>query len=220
MKNLAIPFVLFLAALATQCGPPSRSTSTPSESSKQESAENRRVRVRQLMSVLASENEAATNAEKDLLELAQQDASARTIVLNEVISATDAKLTKPSADNHLTLWRSANRLFQRLHATEAIPLMIKFFWYGDGYGGNGTGHYPGRDSLIVLGVDAVPALSTELVNDPNVKTRIILADCLGNIGGPEARQALLLAKESEKSPEVLYAIELSLDAIARESKRP
>lgn len=222
MKNLAIPFVFLLVAVTTQCVLRSDSTVTSGDSRKQEGPEQRRDRARRLVSLLSSANETAAKAEKELLELAQQDPESRTIVLHEVVSASEVVLTK-QVGNHqeqLVFWRSANRLFQQLHATEAIPLMIKFILDGDGYTGNGNNHYPGQDSLRILGVDSVPALARESINNPDVMTRIVVAGCLGDIGGPQAREALLRAKDSEKNQQVLFVIDRGLETIARESKQP
>jgi len=220
--KLKILFITFVVATAIQCatklhGDDSNLQSTrvaPTSGVTQD-----RERVPQLIAALGSEQDVI--AQNELLNLARSSPENRKVVIDELMLRTKEQLQNRQSNQQqvFRFWLSANQVFQKLHATEAIPLLISFISYGDGYAGNGLNHRPAQDSLLMLGPDAIPALSEALSNSPEPLTRMLVADCLGNIGGSEAQVALNRAKEHETNDDVIRYIDASLATIAREAAR-
>lgn len=77
-----------------------------------------------------------------------------------------------------------------------------------------------RNAIIALAHfkdrTAIPDLISLLHEDPRPVIRGTSAWALGRIGGEEARQALLKAKQKEQEEEVLAEIDKGLDMLAEE----
>jgi hypothetical protein len=222
--KLKILFITFMVATAIQCATKLHADDSNLQSTRVASnsgVTQDRERVPQLIAALGSETEQDVNAQNDLLNLARSSPENRKVVIDELILRTKEQLQNRQSNQQqvFRFWLSANQVFQKLHATEAIPLLISFISYGDGYAGNGLNHRPAQDSLFIMGPDAIPSLSEALSNSPEPLTRMLVADCLGNIGGSEAQVALNRAKEHETNGDVIRYIDASLATIAREAAR-
>src|SRR5258708_22825901 len=177
-------------------------------------------KIDELIARLGSKSrEERTRTENELLGLAARSLQTHRTIIDRLILRSEAmQLNRLQANSrdHFLVWLIANHLFQKLLATDAIDLLITNINYGDGYTGNGSDHYPGKDSLIILGADAVPQLSKALLINKDGWTRSQVALCLGNIGGAEAKLALEHALKTELDRDVGRYIEFSIATISRE----
>lgn len=78
-------------------------------------------------------------------------------------------------------------------------------------------------SIVEIGLEgkkaneAVPTLARLLTNEPDEQVRQTLVAALGDIGGPEARDAIIAA-ENDDSPSVRASVAISLRKVGEEER--
>lgn len=176
-------------------------------------------RVQSLISSLP-EGYDGSQAQAELIRLAGQSPAHRELVIKKLIVAVggldlEGKLVLDVPT--FGLWSRAAQIFGSLQATEAIDLLIRFIYCGNGLSSASFRHRPAEGALVAMGNMAVPKLSEALTHNGNPVIRRSVAECLANIGGPESKNALERALETESDPNVIHTIKLALAAIAREA---
>lgn len=177
-------------------------------------------RIRHLTSLLSSENEKESDeAQKELINLANQDSSTRQVVVDELISTAErlrlgdnAVLEPPS----FRFWSGASEIFSKLRAVESIDLLINLIYCSDGMSNETASHRPAEDALIAMAELAVPKLAEALLHTDNPAIKRRVAICLGNVGGREARRALDQALQTETNQAVIHSIKIALSTIDRQ----
>lgn len=228
MPNIAKIFKLVTAclvgALSLACGQVERPTvasttserpesSRPSQATSEEVAN--QVRIRQLIANLSKQDQ-SESAQNELLEIAERSTTNRDRVVQDLIA--DVKSHERLNGQHLVLgesynyWDCATRIFRRLEATEAIDLMIQCIYCGNG--AERITDTPAFGALQVMGEKAIPKLSEALDQYPKDIVRGLVALCLGNIGGSEAKKALRNALRTETDADVIRDIKKGLFIIA------
>ena len=178
---------------------------------------NREDLVRELIKSLSDRSDKRRAAEQEAIRVAQQSTSQRQKVIQaliEDVNRHDELRNKNAILTHdFDYWSSVTNIFSTLQAVEAVDIMIKCIYCGNGLTGS-LSQRPAFDALSKMGELAVPRLSEFLTNDSDDYARAQIALCLGNIGGPRAKKALEHALRVEHNKDVARHIRWGLATIA------
>lgn len=178
----------------------------------------RQDQVQILASALfTQQDEERLKAEQELIVLAQESKEQRQRVIQGLLEDVDRRNLLDGRhgvlfENEFPYWLSVTDIFAKLRATEALDILIKCIYCGNGYAGS-LRRQPAFDALLVMGTSAVPKLSEALLNNPDEYAREQIALCLGTIGGKQAERALKHALRTETNKEVLQHIKIGLQTI-------
>jgi HEAT repeat protein len=157
-------------------------------------------------------DEEADKAEALLRSNSHISRRCRSLVIEELSAEMSQKFAIRKDNAHYNLWVSGAKVLSRLHAVEALDLLISHLTLNDGTWSFGDTHRPAAGAVINLGPVAVPKLSAILHESPDKLTRLYAVYCLGLIGGSSAQQSLSKAVDSESDPCVRKFIQLSIAA--------
>lgn len=114
------------------------------------------------------------------------------------------------------LWDNGATLLAKLHATEALDLLITNLALTDGWSVS-LHHYPAVAAVIGIGPPAIPKLEYVLHNNPQPSMRKFAVFCLSQIGGAQSRTALSKALPNETDPCVNRIMRISLELFGKKA---
>jgi hypothetical protein len=152
--------------------------------------------------------------ENELLKLAQQSASDRQRVINQLLTSVRQKSALDGSHSVLSpvifeYWKAVTSLFWKLKATESVDVMIACVQCSNGLSGT-EGDPPAAFALIRMGDLTVPQLTQALLREPDGFKRMQIVICLSRIGGSQAKSGLKKALHTEKDKTVREYIRRAL----------
>jgi hypothetical protein len=175
-----------------------------------------------LIQDLSASEEKRNQAERQLSEIARNSTAQRQRVIQALVE--DVNKHDELINRNLILSKSLDyltsvaRIFSSLRAVEAVDVLIRCIYCGNGMTGS-LRQRPTFDALVSLGELAVPRLAESLMSNTDEYGRMNVALCLGNIGGPKARLALNRALRVERSKDVIRHIKWGLATIDGDPSR-
>jgi hypothetical protein len=115
------------------------------------------------------------------------------------------------------LWQNGANLFAKLHATEALDLLLANLALTDGWSIS-MSHYPAVAAVTGIGLPAIPKLEFVLHNNSQPYMRKFAIFCIASIGGAKARSALSKAVRGETDPCVKRFVRVSLEVFRNKSQ--
>lgn len=163
--------------------------------------------------------EVGMRIEKELLVIANQSPELGKIVVQTLVDL----LEDPTHQNgfyYSAVWSCASSVLGQLKAVEAVDVLSRNLNIQHGALTLSLSGFPAVHGLIKIGEPAVERLEEVLIGtDSKTVSRGLAAVALGEIGGRRAKEALERAHTSEKDPNVIKEIELSL-RVLNSSKAP
>lgn len=172
------------------------------------------ARIRDLITRLFAETkEDKIQLKNQILAAANASSNDREIVIHELMRASEehnsknGPLLKPS---DFQIWTISCEIFANLREVESIDLLVKYIYWGDALSDLGGAHRPAVYALSEMGPVAIPKLAEALLHRADPYSGCLIASCLAEIGGPDAKKALETARISETSKDVVDCINTAI----------
>ena len=149
-------------------------------------------------------------AKKQLTAIAGESVEARGQIIQALVTALEDP--KTHEEDCFAAWSDVAELLGNLKATEAIHTLARHLDYSNGVVGLSLNHFPAAVALVRIGKPSIPSLALALT-DERPSVRASAARALGEIGGPQAIQALEHRRKTEADAEVKFHITAALSRL-------
>ena len=147
-----------------------------------------------------------------LLSYARKSSQCRAKIITALLRAMDKPDLNLERDQEsFFMWHYGGEVLRGLQASEALDLLITNLGVTDGESINIT-HYPAVETVIGIGVPAIPKLKANLLQEARPRRRSLIIFCIAKIGGTSAKEALVeaLPKENDKCASNFIRLTLKL----------
>ncbi len=161
------------------------------------------------------------NAKRAIVAMADGSIESRKQVVSELLKlarAQNATSEFARSPERFLEWKEVTDILGELKSTEAIDVLIQCLDCNNGHAGRSPDRFPAARAIIMIGKPAIPKLA-EALQSESAGTRLMAAEALYAIGGPESKEALKGAAQGQRYKETAAVVRDMLLNWERSGKR-